>query len=88
MVLYEPIVVYRANLLRYPADYYRDLRWPECIVVDFDRGPGNGRAVFAVASPMHVKTVAERFAEFDVVPGDVIASGPPGAGDGMAIPVE
>ena len=50
--------------------------------------PGDVRAVFAVAAAVHVEAVAQRHAQFHVVPRHVPAAGPARARDGVAIPVE
>ena len=84
----EPVVEHSACLLGNAADDHGRLRGAEGVVVDEDLRPGDVGVVLAVASAVHVKAMAERRAEFDIVSRLIAAAGPAGAGDGVAIGVE
>ena len=87
-VLEKPVVVYVAFLLRNAANHNGCLGSPERVIVDFDRRSGDIRAVFSIAPAVHVETVAQRYAELNVVPGDIAAAGPARARDRVPVPVE
>ena len=58
-VLEKPVVVYLTLLLRDTADDDGSLWSAERIVIDFNRCPRDIRTILAIASSMHVKTMAE-----------------------------
>ena len=51
-------------------------------------GAGDGGVVFTVAAPVHVKAVAERVAQFNVVTGFITAARSARSGDGVTVVVE
>ena len=79
-VPYEPVVMNVAQFFRDAADLDGRRRSAERVVVDFNPRSGDRRPIFPVAAAVHVETVAERFTQFDVVPGRVAAAGPAGSG--------
>ncbi len=81
-------MVYLTTLLRYTADHHGSLRSPERVVIYLDRCSRYVRAVPPITPPVHVKTMAERHPEFDVVPGHITITGPARSGDRMAVTVE
>lgn len=85
---HEPIVIYLAGFLGYARYGHRGRGGVEGIVVYGNVRAGDIRAVFAGTSTVHVKTMAERIFQDDIVSGNVTASGPSCASDGMAVPVK
>jgi len=84
----KPVVVHLTLLFRYTTDHHRSLLSSERIVIDLDRRSRDVRAVFAITSPVHVKTMAQRYPEFDVMPGHITVAGSTCACDRVPIPVE
>lgn len=84
----KPVVVHLTLLLRYATDDHRGLPSSERIVIDFNRRSRDVRSVFSITSPVHVKTMAQRDPELDVMSGHVTVSGPARACDRVPIPIE
>ena len=87
-VPWKPIMMHFAFLLWYAANHHGSLWCPECIVMDIDRCSRYVCAVFAVASTMHIETMAQRYSELDVVPGHVTVAGPACARNRVPVEVE
>jgi len=84
----KPVVVHLTLLFRYTTDHHRSLLSSERIVIDLDRRSRDVRAVLPITSPVHVKTMAQRYPEFDVMPGHITVAGSTCACDRVPIPVE
>jgi hypothetical protein len=84
----KPVVVYFTFLLRDAADDDGCLWSMERIIIDFDRSPRDIRAVLAITPSVHIKAMAERYAKFDIMSGDVAIAGPARARNRVPIPVK
>ncbi len=87
-MLWEPVSIHAALLLRHTSDHDRRRRGPKGIVVDRDRRARNLRAVLAIATAVHVEAVAQRRAQFDIVPRFVAAARAPRTCNRVPVEVE
>ena len=81
-------MVHITLLFGYAANHYRSLLSSERIIIDTDQCSRDIRAVLAITSTMHVETMAQRYSEFDVVPGHVTVAGPACACNRVPVPIE
>lgn len=88
MVSEEPVVENPAGIQGDAADDHGFLRGPEGVVVNEDLRAGDVRAVLAVTAAVHVEAVAQRGAQFDVMPGLIATAWLAGACNGMAVVIK
>ena len=86
--LVKPVVVNIGLFFWHAANDDRGFWTKKGVVVDVHPRPGNGGVVFAVSPAVHVKTVAEGLAEFDIVARFVPAAGVSRARYRMPVGVE
>ncbi len=86
--LVKPVVVDVGLLFGDASDDDGGFGAEEGVVVDIHIGACDGGAVFSVAASVHVKTVAEGLAEFDVVAGFVSTAWATSAGYRVSVGVE